>query len=218
VISGKDNMERSFAKTKELFSALGKHRNIEISKQLLLSFSGNKEQSLNPVLIYFQLLQDQLKEFCRKSIEHYDEKELSVLTIQLEQGLKDLTAEDTRSKTNDLVTSSMKNVKHDLKHFNERSHLVRKELKNIFYWAKIFEDDGLLTKAQMRSIDKILEHLGNIQDHEVMIGNLKNFRKTILSKGVEEYEFIKKIEARAERKKNVLLEKAKHATEQLVDS
>jgi len=109
-------------------------------------------------------------------------------------------------------------VKHDLKHFNERSHLVRKELKNIFYWAKIFEDDGLLTKAQMRSIDKILEHLGNIQDHEVMIANLKNFRKTILSKGVEEYEFIKKIELRAQRKKNVLLEKAQHATEQLVDS
>src|ERR1700686_5406732 len=93
-LSGKDNMERSFAKTKELFSALGKHRNIEISKQLLLSFSGNKEQSLNPVLIYFQLLQDQLKEFCRKSIEHYDEKELPVLTIQLEQGLKDLSVEE----------------------------------------------------------------------------------------------------------------------------
>jgi vacuolar-type H+-ATPase subunit H len=60
--------------------------------------------------------------------------------------------------------------------------------------------------------------LGNIQDHEVLITNLKNFRKAILSDAMKEYDMIKKMEGKAEKKKDDLLEKANELTQELIAS
>src|ERR1043165_8645386 len=51
-----------------LFSILGKHRDIEMNKKLLLSFGGNNTAPLNPILVYLQLLQDQAGEYSRPCI------------------------------------------------------------------------------------------------------------------------------------------------------
>ena len=40
-----------------LFSILGKHRNIEMNKKLLLSLGGKNTVFVNPILVYLQLLQ-----------------------------------------------------------------------------------------------------------------------------------------------------------------
>jgi hypothetical protein len=58
--------------------------------------------------------------------------------------------------------------------------------------------------------------LGNIQDHEVLSTNLKYFRKNILSSGLTEYDLIKKIETRVEKKKERLLERANKMTGELM--
>jgi CHAD domain-containing protein len=112
----------------------------------------------------------------------------------------------------------MDNIKDHLNHFEEESHLVRKDLKDIFYRAKIFGNENLLSKEKLKTIDKILDHLGNIQDHEMMVKNLKGFRKTIISKGIDEYSFIKKIEDKAKKQKKNLLRKANEMTGKLSES
>ena len=112
------------------------------------------------------------------------------------------------SKANEIVNSSVEKVEDDLKHFKERSHLVRKQLKDIFYQSKMFHGKGLFTKSQLKKLDTILDHLGNIHDHEVLISNLKNFRKTILPNTMKEYAMIKRIEERAEKKKDDSLRKS----------
>jgi len=114
------------------------------------------------------------------------------------------------------MAASVKTVKHDLKHFRKNSHLVRKRLKDIFYWSNIFEEDVYFTKQQVKSLDKILDHLGTVQDHEVLITNLKNFRKTILTSSLKEHDRVKKMELSAVRKKNVLLERANEMAEKLL--
>ena len=101
------------------------------------------------------------------------------------------------SKTKEVVNSSVEKIEDDLKHFKERSYLVRKQLKDIFYQAKMFHGKSLFTKTQLKKLDTILDHLGNVHDHEVLISNLKNFRKTILSNTMKEYAMIKRIEERA---------------------
>jgi CHAD domain-containing protein len=116
----------------------------------------------------------------------------------------------------DLVKSSVEKIKHDLKHFKNQSHLIRKHLKDIFYWSKIFDEEALLTKSKLKTLDKILDHLGSIQDHEVLIANIKYFRKTILSAGITEYHAIKKIENDARKKKDTLLEKANNLTKEWI--
>jgi CHAD domain-containing protein len=201
---------------REVFSVLGRHRNMDIAKTLLISFSDKKKPPLNSMLVYLQLLQDQIVPFCKKTIEKFDEEPIEKWTIELNQGVESVSLDELTIRAKKVMADSIKTVKHDLKHFKKKSHLVRKRLKDIFYWSNIFEEDILFTKQQVKSLDKILDHLGSVQDHEVLIRNLKNFRKIILAGSLEEYDRVKKMELNAEKKKNALLEKATNMTEKLL--
>ena len=199
-----------------LFSILGKQRDIEMNKKLLLSIGGKNTALLRPILVYLQLLQDQVVEYGRPSIQQFESKKLETLTNQMEAGLENLNNEELLSKANEMVNSSVENVEDDLKHFKERSHLIRKQLKDVFYQSKMFHSKGLFTKSQLKTLDTILDHLGNVHDHDVLILNLKNFRKTILPNTMKEYAMIKRIEERIAKKKDDLLEKAYRSTEELI--
>jgi CHAD domain-containing protein len=115
-----------------------------------------------------------------------------------------------------VIDATIKNVEDDLKHFKDRSHLVRKQLKDVFYQSKMFHEKSIMTKPQLKTLDEILDALGSIHDHEVLISNLKNFRKTILANSMKEYAMIKRIEEKAKKKKDDLLEKAYNSTEELI--
>jgi CHAD domain-containing protein len=216
VLHKKKDAEKLFAKTRELFSVLGKHRNIEMSKELLLSFVGKNKTLLNSLLLYLQLLQEQTAPYCRQALQQYDKGHLDELTGQLQQDLEKTGTEDVIAIVKSLIASSIENIKHNLKHFKDKSHLIRKHLKDIFYWSKIFDHDVFFTKSQLKTVDKILDHLGDLQDHQVLITNLKSFRKTILSDGAVEYDSIKKTETKAKKKKDTILEKANKMTEELI--
>ena len=199
-----------------LFSILGKHRNIEMSKKLLISLGGKNAAILNPILVYLQLLQDQAGEYGRSSIQKFESKELEALTNRMETEFESLSNVEILSKATEIVDSSLKNVEDDLKHFKERSHQVRKKLKDTFYQSKMLHSKNLLTKPQLKTLDTILDHLGNVHDYEVLISNLKTFRKTILTNTMKEYAMIKRIEGRAKKKKDGLLDQAYSSTEELI--
>ena len=199
-----------------LFSILGKHRNIEMSKKLLMSVGGRNTAFLNPILIYLQLLQDQAGEYGRACIQKFELTELEALAFQIEAGFQGLSNDEILSKANEIVNSSLNKVGDDLKHFKERSHSVRKQLKDAFYQSKMLHGESLLTKPQLKRLDEILDYLGNVQDYEVLIVNLKTFRKTILTKRMKENVMIKRIEGRAKKKKDSLLDQAYSSTEELM--
>ena len=212
-----DKKEPRKAQTiRELFSVLGRHRNIDIAKTLLMSFSDKKKAPLNSMLVYLQLLQDQIVPFCRKTVEEFSEEPIEKWTLEVKSDLESFGLDALTIRAKRVIAASVKTVKHNLKHFKKNSHLVRKHLKDIFYWSNIFEQDVFFTKQQVKSLDKILDHLGSVQDHEVLITNLKNFRKTILTGSLQEYDRVKKMELTAEKKKNGLLEKANNMTEKLL--
>jgi len=212
-----DKKEPRKAQTiRELFSVLGRHRNIDIAKTLLMSFSDKKKAPLNSMLVYLQLLQDQIVPFCRKTVEEFSEEPIEKWTLEVKSDLESFGLDALTIRAKRVIAASVKTVKHNLKHFKKNSHLVRKHLKDIFYWSNIFEQDVFFTKQQVKSLDKILDHLGSVQDHEVLITNLKNFRKTILTGSLQEYDRVKKMELSAERKKNALLSKANDMAEKLL--
>jgi CHAD domain-containing protein len=216
VLFKKEDTEELFAKTKELFSVLGKHRNIEMSKQLLLSFADKNNPVVNSLFVYLQLLQDQISQYCQQVLQQYETTSLDELTSQLEQAFEGIGTEETANKVKDMILSSLQSIKHNLKHFKNKSHLVRKRLKDVLYWLKISPDDLVFTKSGIKTIDKILDHLGNVQDYEVLITNLKNFQKTILANSLVEYDLIKKIRNKAKKKKDILLRKANEITKELI--
>ena len=81
-----------------LFSILGKQRDIEMNKKLLLSIGGKNTALLSPILVYLQLLQDQAVEYGRPSIQQFESKKLETLTNQMEAGLENLNNEELLSK------------------------------------------------------------------------------------------------------------------------
>jgi len=217
LFKGKD-FKVEFEKTNQLFSIFGKHRNIEISKQLLPSFFGKNKSMPGSLVIYLELLQEQIKPYCQQTIYEYDPAALDTITNQLELDVQGLPAEDLISKVRDVIMSSIGNVKDNLKHFQKKSHLVRKLLKDIYYWLKVLPEGAVITKQETKMIDKILDNLGRIQDYEVFTTNLKGFRKIILSSGQEEYDLVKGIEAKAKKKKEGLLKKAHDLTDELLSN
>jgi CHAD domain-containing protein len=201
---------------RELFSIMGRHRNIDIAKTLLVSLSDKKKPPLKSMLVYLQLLQDQIEPFCKKTIEEFSEEPIEKWSRELSEDLESLSLDELTIRVKRIIADSAKIVKHNVKHFKKQSHLVRKRLKDIFYWSNIFEQDLLFSKRQVKSLDKILDHLGTVQDHEVLMTNLKNFRKTILASSLQDYDRVKKMEQDAQKKKNAILEKANSTTEELL--
>ena len=212
----KKDVEKFFSGTSRLFSVLGKYRNIQMSRQLLLSSAKKNNQLLDFLFAHLQTLQNQTGKYGKQELAKYDMSDLNELTKQINVDLENFTVEETLKMLRETIFSLLEKIKHDLRHFKEKSHLIRKALKDIFYRLKIFENNPPLSNAQMKSIDKILNHLGNIQDLEVLITNLKNFRKMVLPKDTEEYNAVKKIEAGAKNKKTTLLNKAEKMTENLL--
>ena len=203
-------------KTRELFTVLGKNRNLEMCRELVLSFGGKKNKSLHSLLLYLQLLQDQTSEYCQEAIKNFKIKELKELTEELENDLEKSEPGEILNGTGVMIASLMEHTRDNMVSFGDRSHLIRKDLKDIFYMDRIFKENKVLKRSQSKEIDRILIHLGNVQDHEVMITNLEHFRKTIISKGDVGYELIKEIELKGEKKKSSLLEKAATLTEALL--
>jgi CHAD domain-containing protein len=214
-LSKKEDKDQ-LSKTKELFSVLGRHRNLEITKQLAGSFAGKDSHKIKPLLVYLQLLQDQVAEYCLQAIQEYDVHELNELTIQMKREFENFDEDELHHETKNVIESSIENVKDNLGDFHEKSHLIRKDLKNCFYWCKIFDEHLVFSKPEIKKMDHILDNLGKIQDHEVLITNLKNFRRAILSDTMKEYDMIKRMEERAQKKRDAALEKANKLTDELI--
>jgi CHAD domain-containing protein len=212
----KKEPEPLLAMLKTVFSVFGKHRNIDIMKELTPSLSQKNKPVPKPFLVYLQLLQDQVNPYCTKVVQEFNKDEFGELTGDVKQELERLNALELQNSVKELVATMIKALKRDLKHFKKRSHLVRKQLKDIFYWSNVFEGHVGFTKPQLKKLDKGLDHLGNIQDLEVTITNLKNFRKTIAANSSADYDLVKKMEVEAHKRQDVLLEKANKITEQLL--
>jgi CHAD domain-containing protein len=199
-----------------VFSVFGKHRNIDIVKEIMPSLAEKNKPIPKTLLVYLQLLQDQVNPYCRQTIQEFKKDEFDKLTREVQQELENSDAAELQGKVKELITSMTKEIRKDLKHFKKESHLIRKQLKDIFYWSNIFDDQVVFTKQQLKTLDRGLDHLGNIQDIEVLITHLKNFRKTILSNSSAEYHLIKRMEAKAEKRQDALLEKAHRITENVI--
>jgi CHAD domain-containing protein len=215
LLNGKD-FKTAFENTNHLFSMLGKHRNIQIAKELLSSPPGKSKTIPDSLLIFLELLQEQVAPYCQQAIQRYDRTGMDQLTDQIEKDMLGLTTEDGVAKVKDVLISSFENVEDSLKHFQKKSHLIRKRLKDIYYWLKILPEGYAPPKEEIKTIDKILDHLGRVQDNEVLVNTLKTFRKAILSNTQTEYDLVKEIEATAKKKKESLLKKAHTMTGNLV--
>ncbi|HET9825777.1 MAG TPA: CHAD domain-containing protein, partial [Chitinophagaceae bacterium] len=141
---------------RNLFGVLGKHRNMDIAQKLLISFSKKRKAVGEPLLVYLQLTQDQITPFCQQTVRAFTEEELDKFTNELNQDLENPYSPDVAAGVRNLIASGITVVKQDMHHFKKRSHLIRKHLKDMFYWSHLFEEQIFFTKPELKTLDKIL--------------------------------------------------------------
>jgi CHAD domain-containing protein len=194
------------AETKKLFSVLGKQRNIEISLELLHQFK--PKELLPPIQKHFEFSLRETTQRSLSALQEYKAEGLRSLTIEIEKTVSAIDDEAIKPRLLELIRSSISDVRHYVKDFDKNYHLVRKKLKDIFYWSDILPADFYFSKQELKTLKSILDDLGNSQDYEVLGVNLRHYRKTVVAKGNEEYDDVKKLEESVSQDKQGLLDKA----------
>jgi len=199
--------------TEELFLILGKQRNIVVSKELTVATLKNKAMAGSFVLYLHQLL-EQSNKYCEAAIRNYQDKVLNEFTAGLAKRFANCPEDRVLKEAKARVDSSLKEIRPQLKTFSKEYHLVRKKLKDIFYWSAVFP--SILSDSDTKQIDKALDCLGSAQDHAILVSNFKTFRKMLLANKSKDSELIRKSEEKASAKQKQFLEKALEIIRNLV--
>lgn len=209
----KDDKETAFEKTEQMFSVLGKHRDIEMGLLLLQSLEKENRMAYPVFRRQLKVALQTTEIWVQNSLNKYDEKELADLTSELQQDLKEKNNQELLDKTGAVLNKEFKKLKGLAKHFNNHPHVVRKMLKNIFYWISISPKDLLLNSSQVRKLRKSLGYLGDWQDHEMLYQKIKHFRKDFVPDSREEYLLLKELEKNIESKMEAKFQKAEESVQ-----
>ncbi|HEY0670406.1 MAG TPA: CHAD domain-containing protein [Sphingobacteriaceae bacterium] len=203
-----------FKETEQLFSVLGQHRNFDILKE-------NIDEDLNkdPILIqaylaWLQTLQAELPSIS-DTLSHYRSTGLDQISKVLRRTIGPLDNIQLGRKTVSINRHLLKKVRVHLDHFKLNFHEIRKDLKRVFYQAKISAEVGISVK-QLDLLNKTLDILGKIQDDEERLRFVHRYRKSsgIIRKSGE----LKSAELNIKLKKSAWLRKAKRSTLRFLDS
>jgi CHAD domain-containing protein len=117
ILLNKTDSETGFEKTEQLFSVLGKYRDIEMGLLLLQSFE--KENKITYTAFRFQLKMalQRTEIWVQNAFNKYDEKELTDLTRELQQYLKEKNTQALLDKTGVVLYKEFKKLKRLARHF-----------------------------------------------------------------------------------------------------
>ncbi|HEY0772321.1 MAG TPA: CHAD domain-containing protein [Sphingobacteriaceae bacterium] len=203
-----------FKETEQLFSVLGQYRNFDILKE-------NIDEDLNkdPILIqaylaWLQTLQAELPSLS-DTLSHYKSTGLDQISAVFRRTIGRLDSIQLGRKTVSINRHLLKKVRVYLDHFKLNFHEIRKDLKRVFYHAKISTEVGISVK-QLDLLNKTLDILGKIQDDEERLRFVHRYRKStgIIGKSEE----LKSAELNIKLKKSAWLRKAKRSTLRFLDT
>jgi CHAD domain-containing protein len=217
ILLNKINSGSGLEKTEQLFSILGKQRDIEMGLLLLQAFEKENKITYTAFRFHLKVALQRTEIWVKNALGKYDEKELAELTRQSGQYLKDTNKQELLDKTGIILNKELKKLKRVATHLPGQPHDVRKMLKNIFYWISICPKDFLMNSIQLRKIKKSLDLLGDWQDHEMLHRKIKHFRKDFVPASKEEYLLLKELEKNIIDKMEAMLHKADESIQGFID-
>lgn len=193
--------EQLLKKTEALFNILGRQRDVEICRSLTDDFVKESNGSCKEWKQYLQAILKITSAWANQEIHHYHKKELAKIALVLKQENKLTVEKEFFSALTTIINTRLSATK---KHFRQ-PHLVRKNLKEIFYWISLFPVDTALETWHQKELHSLLDNLGNWQDYEILEVRLKHFRKDYLPKPYEEYKELREFQNNINNHKIVLL-------------
>jgi CHAD domain-containing protein len=194
-----------FQQTENLFAVLGKQRNVEICLELLSQLK--YAEKLPGLHRHFNIFLSETELRSKLALQSYSMDELQALTLEIEQDILNPPEEIIMEEARGTIKTSIDESHHLLHNFDENFHLVRKKLKDVFYWSKMLPVQFYFSTSQVEKLDDSLDLLGKIQDHEILRSNSRYFRRNFLVKGDKEFELIKELENFLKEDKKSMLEK-----------
>jgi CHAD domain-containing protein len=207
----------SFHDTKTLFSILGKYRDIEMCLSLFSKYNRPKQL---PLAAFKQYSKANLS-LCRSRIKNaainYNETGPAGLTALIHSSLLVFTNEELQDKIKECSEIFFKESKQLSDDFKENAHEIRKLLKNVYYWITACPVNPFFDPAGMKTFGKLLDSLGNWQDHFVFQKKLRYFSKEFLVKGTDEYAAAKNLEHTIALSRDELLESSSDQFQKLYE-
>ncbi len=199
------SLDGSLHSTEELFTTTGRQRDVEICLEIITEFKKSPSISINQFSLYLQTILKITKAWTNQEIHRYKNKELKKIAFLLKQEPEFSNSIELEQIIKSAIDEKVGKVS---THF-KKPHLLRKNLKSVYYWLNLINQSG---KYQPPLLHSILYDLGSWQDHDVLLVRMKHFRKDYLPKSFDEHAVLKELEKNIQERKGNLLRSAINKT------
>ena len=209
-----DKWEDQFSNTSALFKSFGRLRDFDMSLTLTRQY-GHKE--LSSFILFKQYLstnRNLARHLAKQVAIKYNEHDLNSPDEQFRLSGIEIQNEKVCEKIIQLSREKIEKVRSLNDHFEENAHEIRKVLKIVYYWLKICPEEVANNIINLKELDKVLNNLGNWQDHFIFRKKINRFMKE-QSVENEEKEKLKELKKQLAMEQKKLLDKAKKKWEDI---
>lgn len=212
LISEKPLLENPLNETEQLFSILGKQRDMEICLEIINISEKETGKKYAVLKYYFRSLLSVAYKWTKKAVQQYKKKELAGVVLLLKDETQIMEQEELKNKIAGIINTRLA----DCRNYFKKPHKLRQYLKEIYYWIKMIPESLLFQVEYEKELQLLLDGFGSWQNLTVFEIKLKHFRKDYLPKIFPEYEATKMLEAGVKEKKERLLKLALNKTSSLL--
>ena len=211
LLAGKPLPEYLLKETEQLFSILGKQRDIEICLEIIADSEKEYGKKYTEAENYFRSLLSVASARTLKAVQQYKKKETDETGLLLKPEIKIPGDEALKIRIAVIIHTHLAACQH---YFN-KPHKLRQSLKEIYYWIKMIPALFLQFEYE-KELHDLPDDFGNWQNLTVFEIKLKHFRKDYLPKVLPEYEATKMLGTAVKEKKEKLLKLALNKTSSLL--
>jgi len=211
-----EKWREEFEQTKKLYLTVGRFRDTGMSRLLLLKYQRNENIIVPSFKKEIGSLCGITKRWLKHSVTDYDLEKIEALFTGVHTSFSGIPDEEMETKINNLVKNTFKKVRVLSKHFRKNAHIIRKLLKDVYYWLKAWNPNPFFNATGMKKFKRALDELGFWQDRLEFEIRLKHFRKEWLVKGTDEYTAARKLEIVIAKNRKELIDKAEKKINALI--
>ena len=212
LISVKPSGDDHLKETEQLFSVLGKQRDIEICLEIIDDSEKETGQKYPALKHYLRTVLSVACTWTKKAVRPYKKKELEAVALLLKNETPVIEQEELKYKMAGIINTRLVHCSN----YYKQPHQLRQNLKEVYYWITMIPESLLPHVEYEKELHDVLDDFGNWQNLSVFAIRLKHFRKDFLPKTHPEYHSIKMLEAASVEKKEILLQLALNKTTSLL--
>ena len=200
-----EKWKETFSKKSALFKSFGRLRDYDMSLALVRKLERKELLSLIFFKEYLSVNRSLTRKWAKQDALKFNEHEADIFTEQFK--LIAGSSAEVSEMIIQLSALKIKKVKILAKHFHKNAHEIRKQLKDVYYWLKICPKALAENFINMKVLDRVLNYLGNFQDHFILQKKIGQYIKDLPKKN-EEKEMLKGLDKKIETVQKEILNKA----------